>query len=200
MITEQRIKTTLPFKYESVPVVLIIGNKTLIVAGTTYYRIDASTTEEYVPPFLLTPMTHITHITPTTPTIEDTREVWGSGYMDLYSTVRQVPYGEPAGIEEPTHTEIERDFYALAQQWKRECTRGADISEMAMHPSYQRIIGMGPDVVPLLLKELEREPEHWFWALYSITGVNPVPPEGEGKLKEMAKAWVDWGKRQGYRW
>lgn len=197
MVTEQRIKTTLPFKYESVPVVLVIGSKTLIVAGTTYYRIDASTTEEYVPPFLLTPITPIIH---TTPTIEDTREIWGSGYMDLYSTMRQVSYREPVRVEEPTYTMVESEFYDLAQQWKQERPRGADVSDMAMHPSYQRIIGMGPDVVPFLLKELEREPAHWFWALHYITGVNPVPPEGEGKLKEMAKAWVDWGKKQGYIW
>ncbi len=94
----------------------------------------------------------------------------------------------------------ESDFYKLAQQWERERPHGADILEMVMHPSYQRIIGMGPDVVPLLLKELERKPGHWFWALHAITGANPVLPENQGKLKEMAKAWIDWGKKQGYSW
>jgi hypothetical protein len=188
MVTEQRIKTEIPFKYEPVPSVLEIGGKIMRVAGTTYYIICASTTEEYVPHSLVTP------------TIEDTIEIWGSGYRDLYSPERQFPYGELVRVEEPTYTTIESDFYKLAQQWKQERPRGTDVSEMAMHPSYQRIIGMGPDVVPFLLKELEREPEHWFWALNSITGVNPVPPEGHGKLKEMAKAWVGWGKKQGYRW
>ncbi len=199
MVTKQRIETTLPFKYESVPEVLVIGNKTVIVAGTTYYRIDASATEEYVPPFLLTLITPITPITHTTPTIGDTREIWGSGCIDLYSTVK-VSYREPVRVEEPAYTTVESEFYDLAQQWKQERPCGADVSEIAMHPSYQRIIGMGPDVVPFLLKELEREPEHWFWALNSITGVDPVPPESQGKLKEMAKAWVEWGKKQGYRW
>ena len=36
----------------------------------------------------------------------------------------------------------------------------------------------------------------WFWALEAITEENPVPPAA-GKVREMARAWVDWGKRQG---
>lgn len=45
--------------------------------------------------------------------------------------------------------------------------------EMAMHPAYQRIIGLGPEVAPLLLRELERQPDHWFWALKALTGADP---------------------------
>jgi hypothetical protein len=96
--------------------------------------------------------------------------------------------------------ELISDFNSLAQQWERERPHGADVFEMVTHPTYQRIIGMGPDIVPFLLGELERKPGHWFWALHAITGANPVPPESQGNLKDMAKAWIDWGKKQGYRW
>jgi hypothetical protein len=65
---------------------------------------------------------------------------------------------------------------------------------MAMLEPYQRIIGMGPAVVPLILEELEREPGHWFWALESITEQNPVPPESAGKVGQMAEAWTRWGR------
>ena len=54
-----------------------------------------------------------------------------------------------------------------------------------MSPSYQRIIGLGSAVVPLLLRELERQPDHWFWALKAITGADPVPAASRGKLHEM---------------
>ena len=189
MVVGQRILTEIPFKYESVPSVLEIGGKTLRVAGTTYY-ICASTTEEYVPyPLALL-----------TPTIEHTIESLGSGYRGLYSPERQFPYRELVRVEEPTYVTTESDFYRLAQQWEQERPKGVDISDMVMHPSYQRIIGMGTEVVPFLLEELERKPGHWFWALHAITGADPVPPESQGKLKEMAKAWIDWGKNQGYRW
>jgi hypothetical protein len=69
-----------------------------------------------------------------------------------------------------------------------------------MHPAYQRIIGMGQPVVSLIMRELEREPDHWFWALSAITAANPVKPEQRGKLKQMAQAWIEWGRVNGYRW
>jgi hypothetical protein len=103
-------------------------------------------------------------------------------------------------ISRLVHEELVSDFNKLAQQWEQERPRGSDVLEMIMHPSYQRIIGMGHDVVPLLLKELERKPEHWFWALHAITGADPVPPESQGNLKEMAASWIAWGKKQGYEW
>jgi hypothetical protein len=68
---------------------------------------------------------------------------------------------------------------------------------MAMLEPYQRIIGMGPQVVPLILEELRREPDQWFWALESITEQNPVPPEATGTVRLMAAAWIAWGEQRG---
>ena len=56
-------------------------------------------------------------------------------------------------------------------------------AQMAMLQPYQRIIGLGMPVVPLILEELNREPNQWFWALEAITGQNPVPPEALGKVR-----------------
>ena len=69
-----------------------------------------------------------------------------------------------------------------------------------MCPSYQRIIGLGPAVVPLLLRELERAPDHWFWALKAITGADPVPPAARGGIREKVRLWIEWGRQQGYQW
>ncbi len=91
-------------------------------------------------------------------------------------------------------------FQRLVDEWKNEHPRGVDVSVMVTHPSYQQIIGMGDDAVPLLLQELEREPDHWFYALWAITGADPVPLEYRGNIREMAKAWVNWGKQQNHRW
>ena len=74
------------------------------------------------------------------------------------------------------------------------------MTEMAMHPAYQEIIGMGELAVPLILAELERDPDHWFWALKAITGADPVPEHCRGHLEEMAQAWLRWGRMQGYEW
>jgi hypothetical protein len=67
-----------------------------------------------------------------------------------------------------------------------------------MHLAYQQIIGLGPATTPLILRELEREPDDWFWALAAITGENPIPPGAERKLAEMRAAWLQWGAEHGY--
>jgi hypothetical protein len=69
---------------------------------------------------------------------------------------------------------------------------------MAMLKPYQQIIGMGDRALPLILSELQREPDHWFWALEAITQENPVPPEAAGRVRQMADAWLMWGKQHGY--
>ncbi len=52
-----------------------------------------------------------------------------------------------------TSKEIENIFRELVNQWKQE-TRGISSStELILHPAYQQIIGMGRDVIPLLLRE-----------------------------------------------
>jgi hypothetical protein len=97
-------------------------------------------------------------------------------------------------------TKLEALFQSLVRQWKEERGPSSSTTELAMCPSYQRIIGLGPVVVPLLLRELEHAPDHWFWALKAITGVDPVPVESRGKVREMARLWIEWGRQQGYQW
>ncbi len=67
-----------------------------------------------------------------------------------------------------------------------------------MHTAYQQIIGMGPIAIPFILIEMQKRSGHWFWALKSITGEDPVPPESRGIINEMAKAWINWGINQRY--
>ena len=56
---------------------------------------------------------------------------------------------------------------------------------------------MGYPVVPLILQELQHEPDQWFWALEAITQENPAPPEAAGNVRVMAQAWIEWGKQRG---
>jgi len=57
---------------------------------------------------------------------------------------------------------------------------------MADHPAYRAIVGLGKPVIPLLLVELELEPDHWFIALHELTGAEPVPEESRGRIDKMA--------------
>jgi hypothetical protein len=93
---------------------------------------------------------------------------------------------------------IEERFRRLATEWKEQSRYLSNVAQMAMLKPYQRIIGLGLPVVPLILEELNREPNQWFWALEAITEQNPVPPEAKGQVRLMAQAWIEWGKQQGY--
>ncbi len=101
-----------------------------------------------------------------------------------------------AGTYPPEESTVEERFRGLVDGWKTEMrsSPSSDFLRMVASPNYQRIIGMGPAVVPLLLAELEARPDHWGWALEMITGQNPVPPEAQGKMKAIASAWLAWGR------
>ncbi len=94
--------------------------------------------------------------------------------------------------------ELQRKFDELTTRWRQETGPLSSVSAKAMHPAYQQIIGMGPVVLPLILHELEKQPEQWFWALRAITGIDPVPIPNRGRLKEMTHAWLQWGKEHGF--
>jgi hypothetical protein len=95
---------------------------------------------------------------------------------------------------------VEQKFQRLAAVWRAETDYLSSVTKMVNHPAYQEIIGMGSDVVPSLLRDLQKEPEHWFAALRAITGAQPVPPEDRGQIGKMAEAWLRWAKEHGYQW
>jgi hypothetical protein len=94
-------------------------------------------------------------------------------------------------------------FQQLASQWHKERGATSSITQMAICPSYQRIIGLGEKAIPLILRRLENEgddPDHWFWALQALTREDPVPQDARGDMKEMARSWLDWAYMTGYDW
>ena len=90
---------------------------------------------------------------------------------------------------------LTRKFQELAETWRRETGFFSFMQQRALHPAYQRIIGMGWVVVPLILRELQRQPDHWLWALQAITGEEPA--RGKDTLRASADAWLNWGRERG---
>ncbi len=89
-------------------------------------------------------------------------------------------------------------FYELTQEWEESTAALSSITTIAMHPAYQKIIGMGEIALPLIMRELRTRPNHWFWALKAITGEDPVPSQHRGHVRKMAVAWLDWWKENKY--
>jgi hypothetical protein len=88
-------------------------------------------------------------------------------------------------------------FRHLTAQWKSQAEFLASPTAIAELPAYRSIIAMGAAAVPLILGELEREPDHWFVALKRITGADPVPEDARGDIDRMAQAWLSWGSVHG---
>ncbi len=117
--------------------------------------------------------------------------------MDYLVVRRQVAH-KPIAAKERVETEnIQQEFSRLAEQWYLDTLVSSDYLEKILHPAYQRIIGLGKDVIPLILRELQDMPSDWFWALRALTkeGEDPVKPEHAGQPEEMAKDWITWGKK-----
>lgn len=95
-------------------------------------------------------------------------------------------------------TELRQKFIILAEQWSAERGPHSLVRDLVNHPAYHDVITLGTDVIPFILERLDTQLEDWFPALVAITGVDPVPPQSAGKLEEMAHAWQQWGRENGY--
>ncbi len=93
-----------------------------------------------------------------------------------------------------THREnnIAARFSQLASEVIEDCMMVSSPTKIALHPSYQEIIGMGKKALPLLIKKLDETPIFWFWACEAIAGINPVPKSHRGNIPEMVKDWKKW--------
>jgi len=93
---------------------------------------------------------------------------------------------------------LEKQFHEQADKWQRETGHLSSPTKQIMHPSYQAILGMGKDVIPLLLRDMQKNRRSWFWALSYLTQQNPISPKDSGNMDNMIKAWTEWGKEKGY--
>src|SRR5580700_6108390 len=108
--------------------------------------------------------------------MSNTPEEQGVHVMSSPSSPPDVPLARP-------EASIQERFRRLADEWKEQSRYLSNTAQMAMLKPYQRIIGLGLPVVPLIIEELQRDPDQWFWALESITEQDPVPPEAKGKVR-----------------
>jgi hypothetical protein len=98
----------------------------------------------------------------------------------------------------PAVESLEARFHRLAAAWEQATGHLSSMTAASEHPAYQEIIRLGPEVVPLLLRDLAATQRHWFIALRQITGANPIPASAAGNVPKMIEAWRDWAKEHGY--
>jgi len=117
-------------------------------------------------------------------------------YLDLPKTVESSSKRTPPQ-EKPQL--LETEFDRLATAWKA-VARGpqSSVSRIVTHPAYLEIISYGEKVIPFILRDLQKEPNHWFIALKILAKqFSPVKPEDAGNIKKMTEAWLEWGRKNG---
>ena len=92
----------------------------------------------------------------------------------------------------------ELKFQLLAESWKEESRFFSFANQFTQLPSYQAIINMGNAALPFIFKEMADEPQHWFVALKTIVGENPVSPAHKGNIQLMTNDWLQWAKMKNY--
>lgn len=103
-------------------------------------------------------------------------------------------------VYEPDHIiagTIEDEFERRAESWEQETEFSSSITDIVTQEDYLRIIAMGSDVVPLILRRLESSRRYWFRALELLTQAQPVPEGDLGDIEAMAARWLGWGRAHG---
>jgi len=52
---------------------------------------------------------------------------------------------------------LEAEFNSLLAEWRVQTRMLSLVTQKSMHPAYQRIIGMGQPVVPLICRDVEQK-------------------------------------------
>jgi hypothetical protein len=91
----------------------------------------------------------------------------------------------------------QESFDALVAEWTSATGPISSSTEIRAHPAFRQIVAAGNEAVPFILRKIKAEPSLLMLALFEITGENPVPPEANGIIREMGKAWVAWGEKSG---
>jgi hypothetical protein len=125
--------------------------------------------------------------------------IWNCGHEKtrniFYSAHRhkvEWPYLQTAS------SDLETTFLGLAKKWKNDTRNQSSISSVVMHAAYLDIIGLGESALPFILRDLQKENNHWFVALRAIAKTSPIKSEDAGKMKNMREAWLKWGMDNGY--
>jgi hypothetical protein len=92
----------------------------------------------------------------------------------------------------------QKNFRRLAARAMQHLGPSSDLSKLFSCQEYVQIIGLGPDVVPILLRDMETTGRPWFSALSAITRVDLSSQAEPGDLRALVTAWLAWGRENRY--
>lgn len=100
---------------------------------------------------------------------------------------------------EQAHSQSVRSvFETCLVLWKEETKLYSSLHTIVFNKHYQRIIGLGPDVLPYIFDEYRKNGGLWHNALEAITGENPITEDCVGRARKIQETWINWAKLKGY--
>jgi len=118
-------------------------------------------------------------------------------FVDMqYDVVMANPPYKPI-LKNSPNEQLKKSFRLYADKWYAETGRDSSISRMTSNVNYLKVIKLGPDVVPLILRELQSDPAPWFLALRVLTENFDVGSNHAGNFEKIAEDWISWGKDRG---
>lgn len=89
------------------------------------------------------------------------------------------------------------DFFTFKENWKKESSAQSSPFAIRMNRNYQKIIGLGDSIIPLILRELKKQPDDWLYALEMIVRDEEQPTTKKMGFNESISAWIKWGEEKG---
>src|SRR5262245_38789145 len=95
-------------------------------------------------------------------------------------------------------TDVKTEFERLKKEWYDRTSFHSNPDIIFGHPAYQKMIDLGPEIIPLVFEEVKQHRGWWILALHLVVGVNPIPEKMRGRYPEMVECWLKWGREHGY--
>ena len=93
---------------------------------------------------------------------------------------------------------VEKEFRRLYAQWEEETGGLSSPRKLVENWAYRRVVEMGWEAVPIMLRELQAGRGYWYSALKEITGEDPRDESMRGRLWLIRDAWLQWGRQHKY--
>jgi hypothetical protein len=94
--------------------------------------------------------------------------------------------------------DVPTEFRVLAERWHGETDDLSSATRVVGHPAYLRMIGLGREALPHILRDLEANGGMWFAALEAVTGLELGTPDERSNYRTLREVWLRWGRDNGY--
>lgn len=120
-------------------------------------------------------------------------------FMGIEAHLVNVPRLDSVESVTPRAEALAKEFHKLVTQWRDETFFMSSLGKQFTHPAYVRIMAMGIEGIPLVLSEMQKSQDNWFYALKFMAGDEGKDVAAEIEDFESAKAaWLEWGYSKNY--